>query len=129
MTESHFIAYSDMCTGQNRNLQMTLMWLRIVQSLENNIEIIDRKFLLSVNSYLPNNADSGIIEVILRKKNFLCTLQDYYDIIKPCTQNKKFILYERKRENLVSTKNLQSAIQKRLRKNTKVEKVTWLKIY
>ena len=62
-----------MCTEQNRNLQMALMWLRVVQSLENNIEIIDHKFLISGHSYLPNDADFGIIEMALRKKNFLYT--------------------------------------------------------
>lgn len=85
MIERHVIVYDDMCTGQNRNLQMVLIWLRVVQSLENNIEVIDHKFLFSVLSYLPNNADSGIIQLILRKKNFLYTLQDYYDILKSHT--------------------------------------------
>jgi len=99
-----------MCTGQNRNLQMALMWLRVVQSLENNIEIIDHKFLISGHSYLPNDADFGIIEMALRKKNFLYT--HYYDIIKQCRQHNKFILHEMKRENFVSTKNLQNAIKK-----------------
>ena len=47
-----------------------LMWLRVVQSLKNNIEVIDHKFLVSGLSYLPNDADFGIIEMAL-KKNFL----------------------------------------------------------
>ena len=59
-----------MCTGQNRNLQIALMWLRVVQSLKNNIEVIDHKFLVSGLSYLPNDADFGILEMAL-KKNFL----------------------------------------------------------
>ncbi|XP_072763725.1 uncharacterized protein [Anoplolepis gracilipes] len=63
-TQSHVIAYSDMCTGQNRNLQMALMWLKVTQSNENNIDIIDHKFLLSGHSYLPNDADFGIIEMV-----------------------------------------------------------------
>lgn len=29
-TQSHVIAYSDMCTEQNLNLQMALMWLKVV---------------------------------------------------------------------------------------------------
>jgi len=47
---------------------MALMWLRVVQSLENNIEVIDHKFLLSEHSYRPNDADFGIIE--MAKKEF-----------------------------------------------------------
>ena len=68
------------------------------------------------------------IEIVLRKKSFLYTALDYYDVIKHCWQNNKFILHEMKRENFVSTKNLQNAIQKRVRKNTNGEKVNWLKI-
>lgn len=127
-TQCHVIAYSDMCTGQNRNLLMALMWLKVVQSSESNIDIIDHKFLLSGHSYLPNDADFGIIEMALRKKNFLYTPQDYYDVITQCRKHDKFILHEMKRENFVSIKNLQSAIKKQIRKNTNEEKVNWLQI-
>ena len=34
-----------------------------------------------------------------------------------------------KRENFVTTKNLQNAIRKQIRKNTNRENVNWLKIY
>lgn len=70
----------------------------VVQSLENNIDVIDRKFLLSGHSYLPNDADLGIAEMALRRNNFLYTAQDYYDVIKQCRQNKKnyFTQNERK---------------------------------
>ena len=102
-----------MCTGQNRNIQMALMWLRVVQSSKNNIEIIDHKLLLSGHSYLPNDADFGVIEMALRKKNFLYTPEDYYEIIKQCRRNNKFNLYKMKREIFISTKYLENAIQKR----------------
>ena len=70
-----------------------------VQSLENNIDIIDHKSLLSGHSYLPNDADFGITEILaLRKNNFMYTAQDYYDVIKQCRENKKIILHEMKRE-------------------------------
>ncbi|KAI4482024.1 hypothetical protein M0804_009043 [Polistes exclamans] len=105
----------DMCTGQNRNLQMALMWLKVVQS-ENSIEIIDHKFLLSGHSYLPNDADFGIIEMALRKMNFVYTPQDYYNVIAQCRKQNKFILYEMKRENFILTKNLQNAIKKQIKK-------------
>ena len=95
--ESHYTR------SQNRNIQMALMWLRVVQSSENNIEIIDHKFLLSGHSYLPNDADFGVIEMALRKKNFLYTPEDNYEIIKQCQRDNKFNLYKMKRENFIST--------------------------
>ncbi|XP_068619384.1 uncharacterized protein [Battus philenor] len=79
-TQSHVIAYIDTCTGQNRNLQIALMWLKVVQS-ENNIEIIYHEFLLSGHSYLLNDADYGIIEMALGKMNFVYAPHDYYNII------------------------------------------------
>lgn len=37
----------------------------VLQSLENNIDVIDRKFLLPGHYYLPNDADLGITEMAL----------------------------------------------------------------
>ncbi|XP_065172713.1 uncharacterized protein, partial [Atheta coriaria] len=59
-SEKHIIAYSDMCTGQNRNIKVALMWLKIVQALTNNVEIIDHKFLISGHSFLPNDRDFAV---------------------------------------------------------------------
>ncbi|KAF7381278.1 hypothetical protein HZH68_016153 [Vespula germanica] len=109
-TQSHVIEYSD------------ILWKITSQ------QVIDHKFLLFGNSYLPNDADFDIIEMALRKKNFLYISQDYYDVTGRCRKNNKFILHEMKRENFISEKNLQNAIQKCMRKNTNGEKLYWLKI-
>jgi len=62
-SERHIIAYSDMCAGKNRNIKVALMWLKIVKTLENNVEIIDHKFLISGHSFLPNDRDFGVVEM------------------------------------------------------------------
>lgn len=49
----HIIGYSDMCAKQNRNIKVALTWLKILQTLENNVEIIDNKFLISGHLFLP----------------------------------------------------------------------------
>lgn len=123
----HIIAYSDMCTGQNRNIKLALTWLKIVQSAENNADIIDHKFLLSGHSFLPNDSDFGVIEMALRKNNLMYVPQDYYETIKKCRKSNKFILTKMKREDFFSTKPLEEAIHKRL-KNTSGEPVNWLRI-
>lgn len=56
-------------TGQDRNLKLTLMWLKVVQSTKNAVELINHKFLYSGHSYLPNDADFGTIESTIRKKD------------------------------------------------------------
>ena len=55
--QKHIISYSDMYTGQNRNIKLAVTWLKIVQSAENNADIVDHKFLLSGHSFLPNDSD------------------------------------------------------------------------
>ena len=83
-SERRIIDYSDMCTGQNRNIKVALMWLKIVQTLENNVEIIDHKFLISGHSFFPNDRDFGVVEMSLKKiiycsfpKIITGLLQDY----------------------------------------------------
>lgn len=65
---------------------------------------------------------------VLRKKNFLYTPQNYYDIIKQFRQHNKLILHETKQENFITTKNLQNAIKKHGRRNSNGEQVNWWKI-
>jgi hypothetical protein len=83
-TQKHVIAYSDSCTGQNRNIKLALTWMKIVQSSENDIEILDHKFLISGHSYLPNDRDFGVIETALKKTNVLYIPNDYYSVIAAC---------------------------------------------
>uniref|UniRef100_A0A1B0FK37 Uncharacterized protein n=1 Tax=Glossina morsitans morsitans TaxID=37546 RepID=A0A1B0FK37_GLOMM len=40
-TQKYVIAYSDACSGQRRNIKVTLTWMKIAQSSNNNIERID----------------------------------------------------------------------------------------
>ena len=52
--------FSDSCGGQNRNIKVAMMWMYITQTAS--IQKIDHKFMTSGHSYLPNDADFGIIE-------------------------------------------------------------------
>lgn len=126
-SEKHIIAYSDMCTGQNRNIKVALMWLKIVQALDNNVEIIDHKYLISGHLFLPNDRDFAVVEMALKKNNLLYVSQDYYKIIKKCRKGNNFILNEMRQEDFVSTKLLEDAIFKRV-KNSDGESVNWLRI-
>ena len=53
-TRKHIIAYSDMCTGQNRNIKLV---------------IIDHKFLLSGHLFLSNERDFGVVEMAKNPEN------------------------------------------------------------
>ena len=65
--QKHIIAYSDICTGQNRNIILTVTWLKILQSVENNADIIEHKILILEPSFLPNYSDFEVIEMSLKK--------------------------------------------------------------
>lgn len=39
--------------------------LKIVQTVENNVEIIDHNFLISGHSFLPNDRDLRVVEMSL----------------------------------------------------------------
>ncbi|XP_046827868.1 uncharacterized protein LOC124428160 [Vespa crabro] len=116
-SERHIIPYSDMCAGQNRNIKVALMWLKIVQTLENNVEIIDHKFLISGHSFLPNDRHFCLVEMSLKKNNLLFVPQDQYKIIKKCRKDNNFIVNEMRQEDFVLTKLLEEAIFKRRSQN------------
>ena len=69
-TQKHVMAYSDACTGQNRNINIALIWLKIVQPSDNNVETVDHKFMVSGHSFLPNDRDFGLIETKIKKSNY-----------------------------------------------------------
>ncbi|GLV33296.1 hypothetical protein CBL_20095 [Carabus blaptoides fortunei] len=68
-THSHIIMYSDCCTSQNRNIKISLSLLKLAQDPEMTANYIDHKFLTSGHSYLPNDADFGVIESKAKRKN------------------------------------------------------------
>ena len=47
------------------------MCLKIRQSVENNADIIDHKFLLSGHIFVPNDSDFVVIEMAVRKNNLM----------------------------------------------------------
>lgn len=56
--KKHLIAFSDTCTGQNRNLKLALTWMKIVTDKTNNLNIIDHKFLVFGHSYMKNDLET-----------------------------------------------------------------------
>ncbi|XP_047347879.1 uncharacterized protein LOC124948386 isoform X2 [Vespa velutina] len=86
-TQKHVIAYSNACSGQNRNIKIVLTWMKIAQSLNNNDEAIDQKFLVSGHSFLPNYRDFGLIEMKIKKSNYLYNPKYYYELIEKYRRN------------------------------------------
>lgn len=125
-TSSHIIAYSDTCTGQNRNIQLALTWMKLVMSDDNNIATIDHKFLVSGHSYMQNDSDFGNIESAA--KNALKYVpSDWYSIIENARRSNKFIVHRMNRENFKTTIQLEKSVCRR-KSDREGEKVNWLNI-
>lgn len=127
-THESIILYSDSCTGQNRNIKTSLSLLKLVNDPSMNAQTIDLKFLVSGHSYLPNDADFGIIESASRKKSHIYNPKDWMDIAREAKKKApKFEVIEMKREEFMSTKELESVIQNR-KKTIDGYQFSWLNI-
>ena len=117
-------AYSDSCGGQNRNHKLVLIWMHICMTTF--IEKIDHKFLVSGHSFLPNDADFGVIERTT-KKSALYVPDQWYNAIRSCKRSNPFEVVEMKQEAFVSVASLlkHAVIRK---KSTDGSKLEWLKI-
>lgn len=128
------VMYSDSCTGQNRNIKMSLLLLQLVNDSVMAAETIDHKFLVSGHSYLPNDSDFAIIETKAKKRQYIFGPEDWYDIVKTAkktnvkkSKSNPFIVTKVTHSDFLSTKSLEDAITKRKVDADHVP-VNWLKI-
>lgn len=109
----HIIAYSDACTGQNRNIKMSLMWLKLIAD-HKNLKRVDHKFMVSGHAYLPNDRDFGSIESRAKGKAIYVP-EDWYNIIKRARSKSPFYVYRMQGQDFFSTKQLEKTITHRKR--------------
>ena len=88
--QKYIIVYSDICSRQNRNIKVALISLKIVQTVEHNVEVIDPKFLISGYSFLPNDEILASL-MSLKKNNLLFVPQYCYNVIKKYRKGNNFI--------------------------------------
>lgn len=119
----HIVLYSDPCTGQNRNMNFALMFMKLVVSDSNSIKIIDHKFMTSGHSFLPNDSDFGSIEMFAKNK-LIYVAENWYEIIKKCRRTKPFHVTKMFSEDFKSVANLQKNITKR-KINTDKQPASW----
>ena len=65
------VIFSDNCGGQNKNINIVLFYLRLIQS--GRFDNIQHYFLVSGHSYLPNDSDFGNFETRVKNICFLHT--------------------------------------------------------
>lgn len=88
---NHVVMYSDTCTGHNCNWKTAMTLMRLVQNEDNNIEVIDQKFMQSCHSYLPTDCDFASIENFSRMQQIF-TPKNWYSIIARSRKKIHFML-------------------------------------
>ena len=67
------MAYSVMCSGKNRNIEVALTWLNIIQSAELKVDAINHELYYQDIHFNPM-IDFGVVEMELRgKKCIVCS--------------------------------------------------------
>jgi hypothetical protein len=117
--------FSDSCGGQNRNHKLTLLWMHVCSV--SNIEVIDHRFMVSGHSYLPNDADFGIIERATDKCSELYVPDQWCGIIEKCNQKNPFTVVRMQREMFVSVAEMLKCCTLR-KTSSDGQKVEWLKM-
>jgi len=92
-TKTEFIAWSDCCGGQNRNIKMALTMFKLVCDPSFPYSIITQKFLESVHGFLPNDSDFSDIEKRLKYHPEVYSPSAWYDIIREARCSNKHPFY------------------------------------
>ena len=85
------VIFSDNCSGQNKNINIVLMYLRLVHS--NRFTQIEHYFMEPGHSYLPNDRDFGNFELFLKGKE-VYTTENYVSLMRKCRSNNPFTVIE-----------------------------------
>ena len=121
-----WIAYSDSCGGQNRNIVIAAFWSHVVQELD--VDCIDHIFMVSGHSYLPCDEDFGVDDKEKRKNETVFTLGEWIDIAKRARKKgEKFDVAEMQKTTFLNFRSLVQRLVNR-KVNMQREKVEWMKI-
>jgi hypothetical protein len=127
-SDTELIAWSDSCGGQNRNIKMSLSFLKLVGDTNLPFKTITQKFLESGHSFLPNDADFSDIEKRLKYHPHVFVPQQWYDIVAEARSGAKpFTVVNMERTDMTSTLPLEQATTNR-KKDSLNEKVNWLQM-
>lgn len=108
-----FIMYSDTCTGQNRNKNFTLSMRKLTQINITKMNIVDLKYMVSGQSFLPNDSDFASIESYAKKKLMsIYHHSQWNDAIIQCRNKNKLHITSMTCKDLKSTKELCDVVTK-----------------
>lgn len=107
----HIVVYSDNCPGQNKNWNITALWIHLIRSKR--FESIEHRFLVAGHTHLPSDRDFAKIEKFAKNRT-----QAVYDpegwrqIVLKCNKRKPFHVTVMKQDDFVTVYKLVSLIRK-----------------
>lgn len=109
------VAWSDSCSGQNKNFTMVAFWQYVL--LTKQFNLIDHKFPEIGHSYMDSDRDFGLIEKRLRKVEQVFSGSEYRELIKKAKVNDPFIVQDISK-GMVDAKQLVQALKLMNKKRT-----------
>ena len=82
---SSLVAWSDSCSGQNKNFKMLAFWQYLI--LVKRFRIIEHKFPLPGHSFLDSDRDFAKVEVGVRKRENVYSVDEYQSVMTSCMRN------------------------------------------
>lgn len=123
------LLWSDACSGQNRNIKMSLMMKLFLTSWDQpDLCSIEQNFYVSGHSYNSCDRSFALIEKQKQVTENIYTPEHWVNVIKQSKKNEpKFVVIEMSKEDFVSSKPLEELITNR-KKSTNGEKINWLNV-
>ena len=122
---NHITAFCDSCGGQNRNFKIATLMSHCVNSLP--LESFTVHYMQSGHSYLPNDADFGVIERAKKASKDVYIPQQWMQVVQQARKQQPFTVVEMKSGDFLDL----SATTKQLvnrKKATDGSTVKWLNI-
>lgn len=124
------ILRSDACSGQNRNIKMSLMLKKFLSMWKHpELTSIEQHFFVSGHSYNICDRSFGLIEIQKQKTKDIYIPEHWInDVIRQAKKtDPKFVVVEMSKNDFFSSKPLEVLITNR-KKSTSGEKINWLKM-
>ncbi|XP_072402345.1 uncharacterized protein [Diabrotica undecimpunctata] len=120
----HHIAFSDSCSGQNKNKNIVKFFMYVVK--ETQLEIIDHKFLEPGHTFMECDEDFGVIEKYKKQVPYIFVPSEWMNAVR--NSSKKFKCEEMKMEHFISLENFNEYVQENIKKDDENNQIKWREI-
>jgi len=125
---THLITYSDTCSGQNRNINVALMFMFALQN-HPSLQIVDQKLLVPGHTHLECDSDHSRIERCKKQSESTISIpNDWYNFVRNVRGKIPLKVIEMEQIDFKSFSSLLSGPLVKRALDTDKEKINWLKM-